>query len=326
MSTRSSQGDQSSFALKTGHFTADERLYRASGCEKRASWSRQVKRNILVHFLRSGYYRRKIISDSYSDQRRPSFMKKLSIPFISLIFFLSGISAAGAQEDHPRQYIEDLLVEKGLNRAHVQQMLDDPRVSINPEIIMKNLFYSSPKGSAEQPEYMEIDPKYFEKGKAYIKQNKSIFDSIQNRFSLSAEIITAILIVESRLGTYPQKYNVFNAYTNLSAVSDPAYLDTIRMKYGRDYPRLNDPATINRARKKATWALNELYQLIVLAEELGLDPLSITGSFAGALGPGQFIPSSFIEYGRDGDGDGRKDPFNTADVMASIAYYLKCAG
>ncbi len=253
-------------------------------------------------------------------------MKKLSIPCIFLIFFLSGISASGAQEDHPRQYIEDLLVDKGLKREHVRQMLDDPRVSINPEIIMKNLFYSSPRGSTEQPEYMEIDPRYFEKGKEYIRANDQLFTSIQNRFSVSAEVITAILIVESRLGTYPEKYNVFNAYTNLSAVSDPAYLDTIRMKYGRDYPRLNDPATINRAQKKATWALNELYQLIVLAEELGLDPLSITGSFAGALGPGQFIPSSFIEYGRDGNGDGRKDPFNMADAMASIAYYLKRAG
>lgn len=250
-------------------------------------------------------------------------MKRPIIECIFIILFLAGTASAGAQGI---QYVEDILVDKGLKRDHVHKMLTDPRVSINPEIVMKNLFYSSPKGSTEQPEYMEIDPKYFQRGKQYIKENEPIFSSIQDRFSVSAEIITAILIVESRLGTYPEKYNVFMAYTNLAVISDPAYLDTVRKKYGRDYPKLNDPSTIERAQKKARWALNELYQLIILADGLGLDPLAITGSFAGALGPGQFIPSSFIEYGKDGDGDGRKDPFNMNDAMASIAYYLKRAG
>ncbi|MBN2297995.1 MAG: lytic murein transglycosylase [Deltaproteobacteria bacterium] len=253
-------------------------------------------------------------------------MKKTIISCLFLIFFLSVITIAGARDNSSKQYIEDLLVAKGLERDHVQQLLRDPRVSIDAEIIMKNLFYSSPKGSTMQPEYMEIDPKFFDKGKKYIEDNESIFSSIQSRFAISAEVITAILIVESRLGTYPEKYNVFTAYTNLAVILDPAYLDTVQRTHGKDFPKLNDPATIERAQKKARWALNELYQLIILADELGLDPLAITGSFAGALGPGQFIPSSFIEYGRDGDGDGRKDPFNMADAMASIAHYLKRAG
>lgn len=246
--------------------------------------------------------------------------------FFIMVFFLSIFTTASAQESSPKKYIEDFLVDKGLDRNHVQEMLYDPRVSIDSGIIMKNLFYSSPKGSKAQPEYMEIDPVYIEKGRRYIDKNTSALSSIEKRFGASAEVITAILIVESRLGTYPEKYHVFFAYTNLAVLLDPAYFEHIQKTYRDQYPRLNDEATLKRAQKKARWALNELYQLIVLADELNRDPLDIIGSFAGALGPGQFIPSSFMEYGVDGDRDGKKDPFNMADAMASIAHYLKKAG
>ena len=253
-------------------------------------------------------------------------MKKYSISIVIIILISVLPSIISASENTSKRYIEDLLVEKGLEREHIKKMLYDQRVSIDPEIIIKNLFHSSPKGSSSQPEYMEIAPKYIDKGGAYIRDNAKIFSAIEKRYGTSAEVITAILIVESRLGTYPENYHVFSAYTNLAVILDPAYLENISKTYGDQYPRLHDEATLKRAQKKARWALNELYQLIVLADELDRDPLDIIGSFAGALGPGQFIPSSFIEYGQDGDDDGKKDPFNMADAMASIAHYLNRAG
>ncbi|HPJ93925.1 MAG TPA: lytic murein transglycosylase [Deltaproteobacteria bacterium] len=252
-------------------------------------------------------------------------MKRQSISIV-IILILILPATVFSKENTSKRFIEEKLVEKGLDRDHVKKMLYDQRVSIDPGIIMKNLFHSSPKGSATQPEYMEIDPKYIDKGGAFIRENAETFSTIEKNFGTSAEVITAILIVESRLGTYPENYNVFVAYTNLAVILDPTYLEDITKTYGDQYPKLHDKATLERARKKANWALNELHQLIVLSDELNRDPLDIIGSFAGALGPGQFIPSSFIEYGQDGDQDGKKDPFNMADSMASIAHYLKRAG
>ncbi len=252
-------------------------------------------------------------------------MKRQSISIV-IILILILPATVFSKENTSKRFIEEKLVEKGLEREHVKKMLYDQRVSIDPGIIMKNLFHSSPKGSAKQPEYMEIDPKYIDKGGAFIRENAETFSAIEKNFGTSAEVITAILIVESRLGTYPENYNVFVAYTNLAVILDPTYLEDITKTYGDQYPKLHDKATLERARKKANWALNELHQLIVLSDELNRDPLDIIGSFAGALGPGQFIPSSFIEYGQDGDQDGKKDPFNMADSMASIGHYLKRAG
>jgi len=248
-----------------------------------------------------------------------------------LLFLLAAVgislpAMASSQDFTIRSFVEDLLVEKGLERSRATAMLADPRVAINTEIVIKNLFYSSPKPSEKQPLYMEIDPAYIEKGREFITSHSGTFTSIGYQWDVSPEIITAILIVESRLGTYPMRYNVFLAYTNLAVLLDPDYFARVQDRHIETYPLLSDERTIQRAQTRGRWAVNQLYGLIVLSDELEIDPLEIHGSFAGAMGPGQFIPTSFLTYGVDGDGDGRRDPFNIKDAMASIANYLTKAG
>lgn len=242
-----------------------------------------------------------------------------------VIFSLSGTSA-WAWDDFSRVFIEDRLVEKGLDRPLVQGMLNDSRVMLRPDIVIQNLFYSSPRGSVERPSVMNIDPRQINNGRAFMRENQEFLTSLEKRFSTSPQIITAILIVESRLGTYPMPYNVVTAYTNLAFLLDPDYFRRIQELYAEQYPLLYDESTINRARRRAQWALGELYHLAQIAQKLEMDPLSIMGSFAGAMGPAQFIPSTFRSYGVDGDGDGIASPFNMKDAQASMAHYLKSSG
>jgi len=224
------------------------------------------------------------------------------------------------------KYLAERLVAKGLQKDQVQSLLTDPRLAIKPELIIQNLLHSSPKGTEKQPDHMHIDQKYIAKGREYMIENAQTLSALEKRFGVSPQVITAILIVESRLGEHPMPYNVFTAYTNLAALLDPDYFLQIQDSYTHKYPSLKNDAVVLRAQKKARWALNELYHLIRLAGDLNTDPLALKGSFAGALGPAQFIPSSFREFGVDGDNDGKRDPFNIADAMASIAFYLKRAG
>ncbi|OGP88962.1 MAG: hypothetical protein A2031_02490 [Deltaproteobacteria bacterium RBG_19FT_COMBO_43_11] len=217
-------------------------------------------------------------------------------------------------------------MERGLDKALVQSMVYDSRISLRPEIVINNLFYSSPTGTEEQPTIMSIDPKQIESGRDFIKEHKEFLSSVEKRFGTSPQIITAILIVESRLGTYPMLYNVVTAYANLAFLLNPDYFKQIQELYGDEYPLLYDQTTINRAQRKAKWALGELYHLAQIANKLEMDPLIIMGSFAGALGPAQFIPSTFRSYGVDGDGDGIINPFNMKDAKASIGHYLKSSG
>lgn len=230
-----------------------------------------------------------------------------------------------AQDSETISFIGNALIKKGVAKDQAHKLLNDPRVYIDNKVIIKNLFQRLPKVESYN-KYIDIEPQYIDMGKQYIKDNSKEFKKIYDSFAVSPQIITAILIIETRLGRYPEKYNVFRSYISLAACGNPAFFESLKKDYITQYPELSDNATSKRARSKASWALDELYYLIVLAENLNIDPLEIMGSFAGAIGPAQFIPSSFIKYGIDGDNDGKKDPFNETDVIASIANYLKLAG
>ena len=223
-------------------------------------------------------------------------------------------------------FVEDMLVSRGHKRTHIRALMNDPRIVIDNEFIIKNLFHSAPKPSAKRPEYMEVDPELIKKAPQFIQEHRAAFSTAQKTFGTSPEIITAILIVETKLGRYPQKYDVFRAYASLCTALDTEYLDSVLKSLGDGYASAGMEEVYATARKKGNWAVNELSCLIELADKVGIDPIVIRGSFAGALGPAQFIPSSFIKYGADGNGDGRRDPFDMDDAIASIGNYLKQAG
>ncbi len=223
-------------------------------------------------------------------------------------------------------FVEDLLVSKGHKRTNIRSLMLDPRLTIDDGFIIKNLFHSAPRPSAKQPEYMEVDPKLIKRGPQFVQEHKAAFALAEQRFGASPEIITAILIIETKLGRYPMKYDVFRAYASLCTALDAEYLDSVLESRQDASIPAPDEEVYAKARKKGSWAVNELSCLIELAAQVGIDPMTVRGSFAGALGPAQFIPSSFIKYGVDGNGDGRRNPFDMDDAIASIGNYLKLSG
>ncbi len=250
---------------------------------------------------------------------RRSLWYGLAVVVPAFVFF-SG--AAWAQ----RATVEALLVGRGIDPAKAQSILCEDCVEVRPDIVIKNLFYSSPKGSAERPDVMRIPPAQIQRSAAFMLEHAGTLAAVEARYGTSPRIITAILLIESRLGTYPMPYNVATAYANLAFLLDPDYLLKFRNRYVDEYPQLKEEKTYKRIRKRANWALGELAHLIYIADHLNIDPLSIAGSFAGAMGPAQFIPSSFWLFGVDGDEDGLADPFNLTDAKFSMGYYLKKFG
>jgi len=218
-------------------------------------------------------------------------------------------------DDHARGFVEELLVGKGLDRTRAHALITDPRMAFDEKFILKNLDFCHPKGSAKHPERMEYDKKYVIKGKAFIEENR-----------VSPQIITAILIIETRLGTYPQKYNAFQVYANISLISDPDIIKLLKDKNSGTEAFLQDEEGVKKTFARGRWAGEELFNLIMLADEIKMDPLEIKGSVAGALGPAQFIPTTFRKWGVDGVGDGEKNPFRMPDAIASIANLLKISG
>jgi membrane-bound lytic murein transglycosylase B len=140
-----------------------------------------------------------------------------------------------------------------------------------------------------------------------------------------------VLWVETKFGRYTGTHHVWSVYASLATADEPeniranqqAYRDTIT-----DPNRLAylDSLVEVRSRRKAQWALQQLETLAQLARDSVIDVLELSGSWAGAFGLPQFIPSSYAEWARDGDGDGRADLFNVADAIMSVANYLRSNG
>ncbi len=136
-------------------------------------------------------------------------------------------------------------------------------------------------------------------GIEFKQRNAQALANAENKYGVSPEIITAIIGVESSYGKRPGNYRVIDALSTL----------------GFDYP------------KRGEFFRGELEQFLLLCRDEGMDPLKPTGSYAGAMGMPQFMPSSFRRLAADGDSDGRRDIWsNPADAIASVARYFAANG
>jgi membrane-bound lytic murein transglycosylase B len=156
-----------------------------------------------------------------------------------------------------------------------------------------------------------IQPKRIEDGRAFLATHGAALQRAQDKHGVPREIIVAILGVETSYGGNKGSFAVVDALYTLAFA----------------YPRTGDPAKAARENQREAFFRDELAQLFALAREQKLDIASLKGSYAGAMGWGQFMPSSYRDYGVDGDGDGRVDLFDDLDdVFASVANYFAKKG
>ena len=144
-----------------------------------------------------------------------------------------------------------------------------------------------------------LEEKRIANGKLFLAENNDLFNRVEDEFGVPREIIASILGVETRYGKIKGSYKVLDSLATL----------------GFDFPR------------RSKFFKSELIHFFQLTRENNLDIYSIQGSYAGAMGYGQFISSSYRAYAVDYDGDGYSDLFNSVpDAVASIANYLKIHG
>ena len=156
-----------------------------------------------------------------------------------------------------------------------------------------------------------IQPKRIDDGRAFLAANRDALQRAEDKYGVPKEIVTAILGVETSYGGNKGSYPVIDALYTLAFA----------------YPRTGDPAKADRENKREAFFRDELAQLFALGKEEGFDIATLKGSYAGAMGWGQFMPSSYRDYAVDGDGDGKRDLFNDLDdVFASVANYFAKKG
>ncbi|HVK51374.1 MAG TPA: lytic murein transglycosylase B [Pseudoxanthomonas sp.] len=148
-------------------------------------------------------------------------------------------------------------------------------------------------------------------GRAFLAKHREALTREEQSYGVPAEIIVAIIGVETSYGGYIGKHRVLDA------------LYTLAFRY----PRSGNPERAAYEYRREQFFRDELAQLFALGREEKLDITTLIGSYAGAMGMGQFMPSSYREFAVDGDGDGRRDLYNSVDdVFASVANYFRKKG
>ncbi len=169
---------------------------------------------------------------------------------------------------------------------------------VRPEIIEA---MERPKEAQPWYEYRKqfLDDDHIKRGAQFWAKHAGVLTRAKQKYGVAPEVIVAILGVETHYGRNGGAYPVVDALTTLWL----------------HYPR------------RADFFQSELEDLFLLAREFNADPRAIKGSYAGAIGMPQFIPSSYRRYAVDFDGDGRRDLLNSVDdVIGSVANFLQVHG
>ncbi len=214
--------------------------------------------------------------------------KKMPIYILLFTFLFSA-------DDPVLNTIFDEASKRGIPKEFLESTFNKKNITIHEKIPE---FFARPYEKKSWDAYKKIfvTAKRIDGGIKFYNQYENIMlkTIADNNVPVDPFIILSIIGIESNYGLNKGKYTVFNAL----------YTQILRMP------------------KRSKWAKKQLVDFLALCYEDKIPPHSVQGSYAGAFGYGQFIPSSFISYSVDGNNDGKREPYDWEDVFASIANYL----
>lgn len=202
-------------------------------------------------------------------------------------------------------FADDLAARRGLDAAWVRDQIG--RASRSAEAIrgVTPPPVGVPKNWAAYRARF-IEPVRLAAGQRFWQANRATLERAEAQFGVPAALIVGVIGVETLYGRHMGTHKVMDALTTLT---------------------FDFPAVHPRAAARSAFFRDELEQFLSFTQRTGTDPHSLLGSFAGAMGWPQFMPSSWVKYAIDFDGDGKVDLFDSqADVIGSVANYFKAFG
>jgi membrane-bound lytic murein transglycosylase B len=217
--------------------------------------------------------------------------------------------------------------EAALSPEDAEALLDDPRA----ELIYgdKTVSIVAPSMvSRHRQEHIDLmnrflQPERVDAGKAFMKEREASLAATEKRSGVDREVIIGILMWESKLGTITGSYFAFNALASQAYFVDEA--NALALSQTNEKSMLSSAKQSQRVETIRNRARRNLVALVRQCKGRGIDPLSMKGSWAGALGFPQFMPAS-LRWAEDGNGDGKIDLFDMDDAIASVGKYLSSAG
>jgi len=237
-------------------------------------------------------------------------------------FFIFGESRASVDPNgKPFSSIQNKLIADGFDPIKIKRLYDQPHVFFEADGVTLLFTYREAR-----VDYAQFTNNWsIDKAKQYMQKYEAELARIEEQYRVDRSVITAILLVETGLGASVGTRSTLNTLSTMAALMDPAVRDML-WDLIPDSKKISRKKFEKRAVARSKWAYKELKAFLTYTDREGFDPTTIPGSFAGAVGVAQFMPTSILAYGKDGDDDGMVDMLNHTDAMASVANYLKSHG
>ncbi len=222
---------------------------------------------------------------------RLSCLRSLLAFFLVMNPALAAASGPATREPDATVARQELIhrLSQRFPEEQVTAIFSDPRLQVDKSVI-------PPKKYRPALGYYKsiLTPVSVRDGKSYVERYDSVLAAAQQKYGVPREVIAGILRIETNFGRSVGRRRVINSLYSLYVLVP----------------------------KRKNYALRELHAFLSLCRKNGWDPYDILGSPMGAFGLSQFLPSSYLSYGIDGDQDGRTDLFSSTDAIYSTASYL----
>ncbi|MFP4602195.1 MAG: lytic murein transglycosylase B [Halochromatium sp.] len=229
------------------------------------------------------------------DDPLPARLARIAATVLAWLLLTPVPSQAAAPASYAREreaFVHEMAARHGFERAELRALMQGARYRQAIVDAMDRPYEGKSWGAYRA---LFVTPERIAGGRRFRVEHAALLRQAERTYGVPAEVIVAILGIETNYGATLGQYPVLDALTTL----------------GFAYPR------------RAAFFRKELEAFLLLAREEAVDPSSARGSYAGALGLPQFIPSSYRAYAVDFDGDGRRDLWHSeADVIASVGAYL----
>jgi len=216
----------------------------------------------------------------------------LAILSLNLLMSTTVVAEDLNQRKDVQLFIKEMQDKHGFDKATLEKLFSKTRMQ--PSII-KAISRPAERKPWHKYRPIFITQSRIDLGVEFWDKHESLLNQAQQKYGVAPEIIVGIIGVETRYGRHTGKYRVIDSLSTLAF----------------NYP------------PRAKFFRSELKHYLLMTREEKVDPLSLKGSYAGAMGQPQFISSSFRSYAIDFDGDGKRDIWNnTADAIGSVANYF----
>lgn len=259
---------------------------------------------------------------------------KIKSSFQILVFLVLGFaSLAQAQMaskfQADKKWMQQELTKMKLSKNFIKEALENYQPESFESVLKLNLL-----GFLKPPQHMDlVTDQAVTESSRFLKENRKAFESAHKKYQVSSDVISALLWIETRHGDNTGQFHILSVYLHLlqsDRVANRQLLTTMALEQNKSLKVYTNKELKKkmqaRTLKKAEWAREELRALASIHKKGQLNLKTLKGSYAGAFGLAQFIPSSYRDYAKSTNANVSPNLMKPKDAILSVAHYLSKHG